>query len=536
MFEGLSEFHLLRPWWLLGLLASLLLYAGLRFRLSADRRWRGVIAPHLLQHLKVGGGSGSWFRPVHMVTLVTVLASLGLAGPTWQREETPFSEDLAPLVLAVDLSQGMDAIDVPPTRLERAKQKARDLLALRRGARTGLLVYAGTAHMVLPFTDDPSALETFVMALETGVMPVPGKDPEAALTLAEEMLGRDTVPGTILFMTDGIAGGYAPAFARHAQSTRDQVMVLAFGTVDGGPVRTGDNTFLSEAGGRRTIARLDREGLEALASEAGADVISATVNGSDVARIQSRVQSHLQDVRAAEEATRWKDFGYFLVIPVALLALFWFRRGWTVQWVPVLVLLALSGCSGGEGGFRFVDLWLTPDQQGRYHFERGEFSMAAERFRDPMWKGISLYRSGDYQGSIDWFARLEGSEADFNLGNAYARIGSYEEAVARYDDALMERPDWTEARENREVVYALIPRPDEEPPGEAAPPSDPTFEADQVEFDEKGKEGQEGEVPMETLSEEQIAEMWLRRLQTSPADFLRAKFAYQARSGRGGQR
>ena len=535
MLEGLSDLHFLRPLWLLALPATILWYGVMRLRLSPRRQWRGVISPHLLEHLEVGAGKGAWFRPIHLVTLVTAFASLGLAGPTWEREETPFSEDLAPMVIAVDLSRGMDAIDVPPTRLERAKQKVRDLLTLRRGARTGLLVYAGTAHTVLPFTDDPSVLETFVTALSTSIMPVAGKDPTAALALAEEMLARDTVPGTILFLTDGIGQEHLPAFVSHAQRTRDQVMVLAFGTTEGGPIALGGNTFLTGSDGRRVIPRLDRDGLEALASGADVDVVSASVDDSDVNRVQRRAQSHMQEVRGEDGAARWKDFGYFLVIPVALLALLWFRRGWTIRWAPVLVLLSQGGCASGEEGFRFADLWLTADQQGRYHYDRGEFALAAQRYLDPAWKGISFYRSGDYEEALGWFARQESPEAYFNMGNSYARIGSLEEAVQSYDQALAMRPDWAEARENRELVANLIPSPEERTPEGEAPPQDPTFAADEVQFDEKGEGGKRGEVPLEGLSEDQIAELWLRRLQTSPADFLRSKFSFQVQAGREGR-
>jgi Ca-activated chloride channel family protein len=104
--------------------------------------------------------------------------------------------------------------------------------------------------------------------------------------------------------------------------------------------------------------------------------------------------------------------------------------------------------------------------------------------------------------------------------------------VSSYDAALELRPDWTEAQENRELVASLIPPPEEKEPGEAPPPGDPTFAPDEVRFDEKGEQGQTGEVEMSTLSEEQIAEMWMRRLQTSPADFLRIKFALQAEESR----
>lgn len=532
MLSAAGEFHFLRPLWLLGLAAAALLYLVIRLRATADIQWRGIIEPHLLKHLKVGGGRAAWFRPVHLIVLVLILGSLGLAGPTWQREETPFSEDLSPLVIALDLSQNMDAIDVAPTRLERAKQKIRDLLALRQGARTGLLVYAGTAHPVLPFTDDPSILETYVTSLRTDIMPVPGKDPSAALTTAERMLGRDTVPGTILFLTDGIAAEHAPMFAAHRDSTRDQVMVLAFGTSEGAPVRIGENRFLTDRSGRRVIARLDSEGLEALRAQAGVDVTSATVDDQDVKRVQRRVQSHLQVVRSEDESVRWKDFGYFFVVPIALLGLIWFRKGWTVQWAPALLLLALTGCSSGrDGGLRFADLWLTPDQQGRYHLEREDFATAAQRFGEPLWKGIAFYRAGDYDAAIDWLARVQSPEGYYNLGNAFARIGAYSEAVESYDLALELRPDWSEAQENRDLVASLIPPPEQEEEGAAPPQGEPSFDPDEVRLDDKGEQGQVGEVEMQMLSDEQIAEMWMRRLQTSPADFLRIKFALQAEEG-----
>ena len=114
-------------------------------------------------------------------------------------------------------------------------------------------------------------------------------------------------------------------------------------------------------------------------------------------------------------------------------------------------------------------------------------------------------------------------EANYALGNAYALQDDYPAALGAYDRALNQRPDWIEARENRARVAAMIPPPpeDAEPPGDAPPPNLPP---DDVTFDERGEQGDRGEVPRELLSEEQSAELWLRRLQTSPADFLRRRF------------
>ena len=145
----LEALHFLRPLWLLALIPTAVLYAVIRAS-SPERQWRRIIAPHLLEHLKVGGGAGLRFRPRHLITLLLTLGSIALAGPTWERERSPFAEDTAPLVVALDLSQSMNAIDVRPSRLERGKQKIRDLLELRKGARTALVAYAGSAHTVLP--------------------------------------------------------------------------------------------------------------------------------------------------------------------------------------------------------------------------------------------------------------------------------------------------------------------------------------------------------------------------------------------------
>ena len=197
--------------------------------------------------------------------------------------------------------------------------------------------------------------------------------------------------------------------------------------------------------------------------------------------------------------------------------------GYGLLIVLAVVSLTMVGCTAE---WRWIDLWLSADQQGRYYFEKGDYDEAAERFEDPLWKGVACYYKEDWDGAIDQFARLETAEAYFNLGNAYAHAENYELAIAAYDQALERRPGWPEASENRQLVSALIPKEPEAP--EDAPPGDPSFDPDEIRFDEKGEKGERGEIDQAFFTDEQIAEMWLRGVQTTPADFLRMKFAYQA--------
>jgi Ca-activated chloride channel homolog len=519
---ALAEFHFLRPHWLWLVVPAALVVWLFHWRDDPERPWRGLVAPHLLSHLLVGRSGRFRLRPVHWVALFLFLCTLAVAGPTWQREPPPFVQDKAPLVVALDLSRTMDAIDVSPSRLERGKQKIRDLLGLREGARTALVAYAGSAHLVLPLTEDRAILETYLEALSTGLMPQPGKDAPRALEVGEALLAKEPVPGTILFVTDGISKAQVPAFAAQRQKSRTQVVVLGVGTTEGGPVRDGKG-FLTE-GGRRVTAKLDREGLEELARTAGAFVATATVDDRDVARIQRGVQSHLVAAVQNDPGARYRDFGWYLTPVLALLGALWFRRGVSLRWASALLLGAFLPAPA-RADWRPIDLVATPDQQGRYFFQKGDFKTAAERFRDPIWKGIACYRAADYACAVDAFARVDSPDACYDLGNAYAKTGELKLAIAAYDKALAGRPGFAEARANRDLVAALVPK--EKKDDQEQGPADPNQKPDELKFDDKGKKGKAGKVEVRQLTDEEIAKMWLRGVETSPAGFLKMKFAAQ---------
>jgi Ca-activated chloride channel homolog len=201
--------------------------------------------------------------------------------------------------------------------------------------------------------------------------------------------------------------------------------------------------------------------------------------------------------------------------------------------ISLVVLVCVAGglvyCSRFAERYPMINLLLTPDQQGRYYFEKGHFTAAAERFQDPLWRGIAYYRSKKFEAAIEQFARVDTPEGYFNLGDAYAHLGQLDQALASYEEALRRKPDYIAAKENRNLVQSLIQKKkstkkEEEPPQG----QEPTYNPDEIKIDEKGKKGEKGEVSQAELSPEQIQQVWLKRLQTTPSDFLRLKFAAQA--------
>lgn len=173
----------------------------------------------------------------------------------------------------------------------------------------------------------------------------------------------------------------------------------------------------------------------------------------------------------------------------------------------------------------FGALWFTPDQQGQREFRRGEFTAAAEAFEDPMWQGAAFFRAGEFEKAEQAFAKRSSAEARFNRGNALLMMGQYEDAIRSYDQALAARPDWKEAFENRQLAAARKKKTDQEG-GEMG---DQKIGADDVVFSRnKQPRGEETEITAEqAATDTSIQAMWLRRVQTKPADFLRSKFAYQ---------
>lgn len=524
----ITTFHFIRPWWLLMVPLAIVIQLLWQRHANPLAQWSKLIAPHLLRALLVGNTAGIRLKPMHLVSLSLICAGIAIAGPSWEKEQPPFSQDKAPLVVAVDLSRSMDATDIAPTRLERVRQKTHDLARLRPGARTGLVVYAGSAHMVVPSSEDPAILQIFLDALSTDLMPTAGKNATAALAEAEHMLGKEDAPGTIVFFSDGFDTAQIPAFKAVTQKGLHQILLIAVGTDKGGPLRTANGGVAVDSSGRPVSGSFDGRSLKQLSSDADVPMASLTLDDDDMEWVQRRAQKHLQQVEAANSQLRWKESGYWLSFPIALLAALWFRRGWVVRWgVSMFFVTTLITPAPAEAApvsvQALVDLFMTPDQQGRWHFERGEYAKAAEHFADPMWKGLAYSRAGQYQAALGEFARLDNAEGYFEMGNCYARLHHYPESVKAYDLALKARPGFPEASANRKLVAALIKKDKKDDEGE----EDSDLDPDEIKFDNKSDKGKVMKLSAQQLKK-QNADMWMRNLQTSPADFLRVKFRIQA--------
>jgi Ca-activated chloride channel homolog len=492
-------FHLLRPLWLLALVPVAAVMLLVLWRQSPQAQWGGVIAPHLLKNLIVQPGGSRGVRPVYLVAAAMALGIIGLSGPTWRRELPPFVEDKAPLMIALAVGSSMGKTDVAPSRLERGKQKIRDLLTARAGARTGLIAYAGTAHLVMPLTDDRAVIEPFLTALAPGLMPTGGNNAIGAVALAAQSLAAEPVAGTILIVADDLGNA--------------------------------DEAALRQAAGRNNLLMLSVTPADGAASSLRSNVVRVSVDASDIRSVERRIETRFQAAQGETFGAQWLDEGYWLLLPVALLSMLWFRRGTTVAWALAFVLLCQAHPASAQSASSpswFGNLWLTPDQQGRLAFDRGDYPGAAKLFADPMWRGIAAYRAFDFLTAAQEFEHVDTTEGRFALGNAQAQNHAYEKAIKAYDELLKAQPDHAEAKINRAlVVAALKAKEDKRRKQEQDDPAPPDEKADETRVDPDQKGGKRVQVTPSDVTTAGAAEAWMRQVQTSPADFLKLKFAIQ---------
>ena len=276
-------------------------------RQDAHARLKKVISPHLLEHLVVGEQRTRRLRPASMLILTWIVTVIALTGPTWHREAAPFTDDDAGLVVLLKVTATMMATDIQPSRLQRAKHKLHDLLQQRKGTSTGLVVYSGSAHLVMPLTRDDRIVSAMVEDLTPELMPADGDALVAALKLAEEMLDQAGVPGSLLVMADNVAPSQVERLATARINVPVQFLALS-----------------------ASSAPIDA-GMENAAAALGASLTPISVDEEDVERIAQRAQSSFKAVAGMSSGDRWRDAGYPLLPLIALLSLMWSRKGWLVR-------------------------------------------------------------------------------------------------------------------------------------------------------------------------------------------------------------
>jgi Ca-activated chloride channel family protein len=564
----MSELHFLRPLWLVALPLGLLLIWHLLGTGAARGSWLAVVDRALQPHVLARPdrfGARHW--PLLAALGAWTLATLALAGPTWERLPVPAFRSAEALVIALDLSRSMDAGDVEPSRLARARLKLLSLLERRTSGQTGLVVFSAHAFTVTPLTTDTRTIAALVNSLSTDIMPSQGSYPEAGLTRARTLLEQTGVTqGDVLLITDADVSQQSLDLAQELERAGFTTSVLAIGTREGAPIPEQGAGFLTDSAGQVVVPQLDAAGLRRLAAAGGGRFAELTADDRDLDALFPTSARLLEGAVDTEEegdfeADTWRDAGVWLAVALLPLVLLGFRRGWIAVWL-VCVALPVPRAEA----FEWSDLWKRRDQQGYAAMQADDAAHAAELFEDPAWRAAAEYRGADYAASAATLGFLDTAEAHYNRGNALARAGELKPAIEAYERAINLEPDHEDAIYNRDLLEELLEQQQEqqaqqngqdqqqsqsgEQQGEGAADDaeqnaqnqgsqDQPQDAGEDQADaepETGESPQQGEPEqqasaapedVEEWASDQAAEQWLRRIPQDPGGLLRRKFLYQ---------
>ena len=455
----MTDFHFIRPWWLLAFFALFLVIFLLKRMRVAHSGWQQFLPGHLAKVL-IDGSSTSKPLSLTVPFVIGLLSIIALAGPTWEKLPQPVYQIQRGSVLIMDMSYSMYSTDITPNRLTRAKYKATDLLDNLNEGEIGLIAYAGDAFTISPLTDDINNIKVLLPAISPEIMPVLGSNPLAALTLANEMLkNAGHLEGDIYWFTDGIDNEDIQDINDWSRESPHRLNILGVGSASGAPITLPSGELMKDNSGAIVVPKTNEKRLYGLASRGRGSYRTITNDNSDINTLIEQAKKASGENKNAEEdesrnklGDQWQEMGPYLLVLLLPFLLGYFRRGTVLLLLPFCFLLSPQQSAYA---LEWQDLWQTKDQQAQQKYNQQNYSEAAAKFKDPLWQASAQYKAGDYQKAVESFSKFDSADALYNKGNALAKLQQLDEAIAAYEQALEKAPNHLDAQKNKSVVEQL---------------------------------------------------------------------------------
>lgn len=459
---NIENLHFANPAWLWGIVAVpvvWLLFVLFYRPYHPLKKLEQFIDSHLLPFLLIGNqkGNRSYVKALILWSFVWACLTLSLAGPRWNfREIEVLSKDQS-LVILLDLSESMNANDIKPSRLIRAKQKIEDLLNKSTGVKIGLVAFAADPHMISPLTDDKETIRHLLPSLDTNLIYIQGSKLSSALDMASVML--DSEPGTnkaVLVISDGeLEDGSALASAKKIAAKGVHIYSMGVGTTEGAILQDKEGNSIRK-NGSPILSKLMKSQLEEISKIGKGRYLNPYGEEEEV--ILKQLSDRANAMNAGKTNRLWDEGYYVFIFPVLPIFLWWFRKG-VMFLIPFLVLFPSMRLQADLKDFN-KHYFMNAEEAAQAAFDDDDFKTAASEFQDPYRKGVAYYKAGDFAEAEKMFRQSSrpevAADAGYNLGNALVKQNKLKKAITAYEKVLKKWPDHTQAKENLEVVKKIL--------------------------------------------------------------------------------
>jgi Ca-activated chloride channel homolog len=456
-----NQFHFIQAIWLWGLLGiplAMLIYATLYKGNSPSQLLERFADRHLLPHLvrRRSLSVSHIRRPFLLWALAWLCGIVAMAGPSWNYSDQQTFKTAENLVIILDLSQSMNARDVKPSRVARARQEIQDLLDLSHGVDIGLIAYAAVPHMVTPLTDDVRTIENLLPDLDTSLITVQGDRLQPALAMAAKMLKAEpSKSNSILVISDGAF--QESDFAGLAQAAGNaEIYTMGVGT--SAIVATQGSQLWGETE-NATVSGLQRTRLQQLAAAGHGLYVEANYSDSDTRAILDRIDAAKGSAQITPTSVRlWEDRFYIPLLALLVLLLPLFRNGAAFAVAGILTMTMFPAVHAHAG--TAVELFLNKNQQADAAFGKRDYKDALAKFDTDYRRGVVAYRAGRYKQAAALFKsaakRSNDIDALYNLGNAQLMQLQPEDAIFSYEAVLKQKPGDVPAQHNLAIARKML--------------------------------------------------------------------------------
>jgi Ca-activated chloride channel homolog len=232
----------------------------------------------------------------------------------------------ADLMILLDVSNSMLAQDLPPSRLENAKQAIAQLIDNLHSDRIGIIVFAGEAYVQLPMTTDYSAAKLFLNTINTNMVPTQGTAIGAAIDMGMRSLDfKDGTGKSMIIITD--AENHeddAVAAAKNAAEKDVMVNVIGIGSEQGAPIPIYENGkqvgFHTDSTGKTVVSKLDENMGKEIAAAGNGTYVRATNANSGLNIVMDQINKVQRKTIDSKSFKDYEDrFQFFLAITFILL-------------------------------------------------------------------------------------------------------------------------------------------------------------------------------------------------------------------------